>query len=89
MAYMQQRHFQQMWCSRNDTHIFTSVILYINIIFIAQWLPGGNSEILPGSDVSELCKPESIFKKTRVNFLPRKYDVISQLRHSTLRALFA
>ena len=32
------------WCSRNDTHIFTSVILYINFIFIAQWLPGGNSK---------------------------------------------
>ena len=26
------------WCSRNDKHSFTSVILYINIIFIAQWL---------------------------------------------------
>ena len=24
------------WCSRNDTHFFTSVILHMNIIFIAQ-----------------------------------------------------
>ena len=52
------------WCSRNDTHIFTSVILYLNIIFIAQWLSDGNSEILHASDVvarrNKLCKPESI-----------------------------
>ena len=33
------------WCSRDDTQIFTSVIFYMNIIFIAQWLFGGNSEI--------------------------------------------
>ena len=54
----------------------------MNIIFIAQWLFSGYSEILHCSDVFEhrqkLCKPENIFKQTRVNFLlPRKYDVIS------------
>ena len=25
-------------CSRNDMQIFTSVILYMNIIYIAKWL---------------------------------------------------
>ena len=58
----------------------------MNIIFIAQWLFGGNSEILHCSDVfahrMKLCKPENIFKQTRVIFLLQKYDVISQLRHS-------
>ena len=39
------------WYSRNDTKNFTSVILYINIIFISLWLSSGNSEILHGSDV--------------------------------------
>ena len=75
-------------------HIFTSVILYINIIFIAQWLSGGNSEMVHSSDVSarlhKLCKPESIFKQTRVNFLYRE-SMTSFLDYvtATLRALFA
>ena len=82
------------WCSRNDTHIFTSVILYINIIFIAQWLSGGNSEILYGSNVfarrHKLCKPENIFKQTRVNYFYRE-NMTSFLNYvtATLRALFA
>ena len=82
------------WCSRNDTNIFTSVILYINIIFIAQWLSGGNSEILHCSDCfarhHKLCKPESIFKQTRVNFFYR-VNMTSFLNYvtATLRALFA
>ena len=73
-------------CSHNDTQFFTSVILYMNIIFIAQWLSGGNSEILHCSNICtcprKLCKPESIFKQTRVNFFYRENDVISKLRHS-------
>ena len=90
MAYMQRRHLQQMW--RRDVHV-TLLILYINITFIAQWLSGGNSEMLHGSNVCarrhKLCKPGSIFKQTRVNFfLPRKYDVISQLRHSYAKGPF-
>ena len=59
----------------------------MNIIFIAQWLFSGNSEILHCSDVFErrqkLHKPENIFKANTCQlFLPRKYDIISQLRHS-------
>ena len=39
-----------LWCSRNNMQIFTSVSY---IIFIAQWLSGGNSEILHGCTPSE------------------------------------
>ena len=60
----------------------------MNITFIAQWLSGGNSEILHGSDVfarrHKLYKPESIFKQTRVNFFTakiwRQFSITSQLR---------
>ena len=80
------------WCSRHDTQIRTSVILHMNIIFIAHWLSGGNSEILQYSDVfarnKKLYNPENIFNQPRVNFLPRKYDVISQLRHSYAKGPF-
>ena len=73
--------------------MFTSFILYINTICIAQWLSGGNSEILHGYDVFArrqiLCKPESIFQANTCQlFLPRKYDVISQLRHSYAKGPF-
>ena len=66
---------------------FTSVILYMNTICIAQWLCDANFEILHCSDAfarrHKHCKPECSFMQTRVDyFLPRKYDVISQLRHS-------
>ena len=61
------------WCSRNDTQNFTSVILYLNITFFAQWLFGVNSEILHCPYVfarcQKLCKPDYIFKQTRVDFL--------------------
>ena len=77
------------WCSLNDTQIFTSVILYVNIIFIAKWLFGGNSEILYCSDNfarrQKLWKPENIFQQTRQYFYCENiymYDVISWLRHS-------
>ena len=80
------------WCSRNDTQIFISVYLYMNIIFIAQWLFSGNFEILHCSDVfarrQQLCKPKRIFKLTRVNFLYRE-NMTSFLNYvtTTLRAL--
>ena len=75
------------WCSRNNTQICTSVILYMNIIFIAHWLFGGNSEILHCSDAfarrQKLCKPVSIFKQTCVNFFTAKilhhFSITSQL----------
>ena len=46
--------FQQIWrpdVSRNDPEIFNSFILYMNIIFIAQWLFADDSEILHCSNV--------------------------------------
>ena len=75
------------WCSCNNKQIFTSVILHMNIIFIAKWLFGGNSESIHFSDVFEclqkLFKPENIFKQTRINFSFLNYVT------ATLRALFA
>ena len=76
------------WCSRNNMQIFAAVILHMNIIFIAQWLFGGNSEILHCSNVfarrQKLCKPENIFKQTCVNFFTTKiwrhFPITSQLR---------
>ena len=48
MGYMQQCHLQQV--SRHDIYVvtenFTSVILYMNIMCIAQGLFGANFEIL-------------------------------------------
>ena len=41
MAYMQQRHLQQVSrCDihNNDMQLFILVILYMNIIWITQWL---------------------------------------------------
>ena len=39
------------WWLCNDKQNVISVILYMNIIFMAHWLFGGNSEILHFSDV--------------------------------------
>ena len=81
------------WCSR-DTPIFTSIILYINIIFIAQWLFGGNSEILQCSDVfagiQKLCIQKAISSKHVSPFFYCK-NMTSFLNYvsTTLRALFA
>ena len=82
------------WCLRNDTQNFTSVILCMKIIFIEHWLFGGNSENEQCYDVfarrQKLCKPESIFKQTRVNFF-YSINMTSFLNYVTamLRALFA
>ena len=70
-----------------DMRKFTSAILYMDIICIPQWLCDANFEILHFSGVyarrHKHCKPECSFRQTCVDyFLPRKYDVISQLRHS-------
>ena len=80
-------------CSRNDTEIVTSVILYIDIIYIAQWLFGGNSEILHQSDVflhaiRNFLIQKALSSKRVSTFLPRKYDVISQVRHSYAKGPF-
>ena len=86
--------FRKMWL-RNDTQFFFIVLfLYMNIIFIARWLFCGNSQIWLCSDVfacrQKLCKPDSIFKQTRVNFFYRK-NMTSFLNYvtATLRTLFA
>ena len=81
------------WYLRNVMQNFTSVILYINIIYNAQWLFGASLEILDCfADFTrrqKLFKQENSFKQTRVEFfLPRKYDVISQLRHSYTKGPF-
>ena len=95
--------FQQMWhrdanvtswCSHNEMQTFTYVILYMNIICIAQWLFVGDSEILHFSDIfarhQKLCKPESIFKQSYVNFFYYE-NMTSFLNYvkTMLRALFA
>ena len=66
----------------------------MNIIFIAQWLFRGNSEIWLCSDVftcrQKLCKKDSIFKQTHVNIFYRE-NMTSSLNYvtATLRTLFA
>ena len=65
----------------------------MNTIFITQWLFCGNSEILHRSDVfahrQKLCKLESIYEQTRVNFLYcENMTSILNFVTATLRALF-
>ena len=67
----------------------------MNIIYIAQWLFGGNSQILHYlySDAlahrQKVFKPESIFKQTRVNiFLPQMASFLNYVT-ATLWASFA
>ena len=80
------------WYLRNLMQNFTSVILYLNIICNAQWLFGANFDILDCSaDFTrhqKRFKQENTFKQTCVDFLPRKYDAISQLRHSYAKGPF-
>ena len=75
-----------LWYLRKDMRKCTSVILYMNMICIAQWLFDPNFEILHCSGASarrhQHCKPQCSFMQTRVDhFVQRKYDVISPLRH--------
>ena len=75
------------WYSHMDMRKFTSIILNMNFICIPQWLFEANFEILHCSGAfarrHKHFKPECYFKQTLVDyFLPRKYDAISQLRHS-------
>ena len=77
---------------RNHIQHFTSIILYMNIICNAHWLYSANFEILHCSEAfsrrKTLFKQENFFKQTHVDFLPRKYDVISQSRHSYAKGPF-
>ena len=92
MVYMEQRHLKQLshWYLCMDMRKFTSVILNINIICIPQWVFEANFDIFHCSGArarrQKHCKRECSFMQTRVdNFLPRKYDVISRLRHSYVK----
>ena len=74
------------WYLRNGLQNFTSFPFSINIICFARWLCDANFKILHCSGAfirrHKIFKPENSFKQTRVDFLPRKDDVISQLRQS-------
>ena len=79
---------------RNDMQNFTSVILYVNIIYIAQYLSGTNFEILycsgPIARRHKLFKTRNTSKQTRVEIFYRE-NMTSFLNYvtATLRALFA
>ena len=73
MVYMQHHKFQQV--RRHHVYVTTHKTLlllfrsYMNIVFMAQWLPLSNLEILHCSGVfainrQKLIKPQSIFKQT-------------------------
>ena len=72
-------------CIRRHANFYFCYVLY-NIIHIAQSMFGGSSEIFHYSDVfasrKKLFKTKCIFKQTRPIILPRKDDVISEIRHS-------
>ena len=75
-----------LWYIRNNMQKFTSIILNMTTICIAQWLSDTKFKILHSSDVFTCCqnfgKHESVFIQTHVEFLLQKYEVICQLRHS-------
>ena len=48
-----------LWYIRYDMQNFTSVILYMNTICIAQWLSGANSKILHSFPAFAQCQPLS------------------------------
>ena len=84
MVYMEQRHDHL----RKDTRKFTSVILYMNIICIEQWLFDANFEILHCSGAFarryKHSNPECSFMQTcRLFFIAkiwRHFSITSQLR---------
>ena len=82
------------WYSHNGIQDFISVIVFMNIICIAQWPYGANFEILPYNGAlarrHKHFKPERTFKQTRVDFVYR-VNMTSYLNYvtATLRALFA
>ena len=66
----------------------------MNITFIAQWLSGANFEIWHSSYVlarlsNTLVTREHFHANRCRHFLPPKYDVISQLRHSNAKGPFS
>ena len=95
MGSMQQRHLQQV--SSPDIYVTTNKIVpllfYMNIIGIVQWLSYSYIHILHYSSAFArrhiLFKPRNNFKQTRVDFLPLKYDVISQVSHNYAKGPFS
>ena len=77
------------WCYVATSNFF----LYMNNIFIAQWLFVGNSEILHCSHVLHVTRNfvnQKTFSSKHVStFLPQKYDGILNHVTATLRAFFA
>ena len=82
------------WCSRNDTQIFTSAILYTNIIYLSHIdclvviLKFYTVDVFARRE--KFYKPENIFKQTLINFFKCE-NMTSFLNYVTamLRALFA
>ena len=70
---------------RKDMRKFASVILYMNIICIAQLVCDANLKFCTFPvrilDVISIVNQHALSGNTWRLFLPRKYDVISQLRH--------
>ena len=82
------------WYLRKDMRKFTSVISYMNIICIAQWLFEANLEILHCSGAfawrHKHCKRECSFMKTHVdNFYHENMTSILNYITATLRTLYA
>ena len=76
MVYMEQRHLIAIvtsWYLCMDMRKFTSVILYMNIICIAQRLFEANFEILHCSGAfarrHKHCKPECSFMQTCIELI--------------------
>ena len=89
MAYMQQRHFQQQW--RSDVHVTIHTFLLPLFCISISYLSHSDClvVILKFYTVPVFLKAVTNFandtafsSKHLSTFLPRKYDVISQLRHS-------
>ena len=77
------------WYLRKDMRQLTSVILYMNITYVAQWLFDANFDILHSSGAfarrHKHCKPECSFMQTRVDYfftakIWRHFSITSQLR---------
>ena len=95
MTYMQQRHFQQIW--RRDVHVTARNFLrplfckgtsnlsqsdYLVVILKLYTVP------MFLHAVRNFVNRETVLSKHVSTFLPQKYDVISQLRHSYAKGPF-
>ena len=89
---MQQCHLQQL--SRLDIYITLCKILHCYFVYETSYVTHSDYLVLIWKFYTVLLtlnffKQENSFKQTRVDFfLPRKYDVNSQLRHSYVKGPF-